>query len=556
MSEDPPPRDDAPGSETAIPARWAYLGVGAAVFLAGLALWQPFPAGVWHDDGVYMMLGRSLAQGEGLRYLGVSGTPPAPKFPPVYPLTLAGLWSLVSEVGRVVAGARILNFLFLGAASALFVHYLHRRLGNSLSWAVGLTALAWLAGGLWRVALIPLSEPLFVLALVAGLVAAGRMEDEAEVGRHVGLAAFLVAFALAVHVRTAGVALAAAGVLALLFQGRRKAAAGMAGASGLVMLPWVLWSGRAAGRIPEPLRDVLGPYGGWLLDQALTDPGLYMARLQGEALDLVHRVLVVLVPRVPGWEGWLDPLRWGGLVVLVPAFLLGVDRIWARARTPVLLLLTYLGLVWLWPFRDDRLLVPLVPLLILVVVEGFRWSGQGAELPEDRARGGAPSSDRQETPAWLRLGWRGFGAVWAGAFAAVSVWSLATGGIGAGYDIRSRALVQAAEAVESGVPEDKVVGAPELWAGLHLYTGRTVAPSARFRPLDPDGPVWGHPPAQHELWDAAGLDYLVVEHGGKVHQAALEALEARCGSGAVVVVASWRGAALYHLRRSAECVPR
>ena len=56
------------------------LGLGA--LLGGLLAWTPLPPGIWHDDGVYLMLGRALADGDGLVYLGVPGAPAAPKFPP------------------------------------------------------------------------------------------------------------------------------------------------------------------------------------------------------------------------------------------------------------------------------------------------------------------------------------------------------------------------------------------------------------------------------------------------------------------------------------------
>ncbi len=530
-----------------IPARWAYWGLGGVVFLAGLALWQPFPAGIWHDDGVYMMLGRALAEGEGLRYLGVADAPPAPKFPPLYPLALAGVWSFAGEVGRAVVGARLLNLLFLAGAAGLFARYLHRDLELELAEAAGIAGLAWLSVGLWRVALLPLSEPLFVLALVAGLVAATRMEGEEE-GGLVPPVLFILAFALSAYVRTAGVALLAAGVLALLLQGRRRLSLAVAGGGAAVLLPWVLWSSRATREIPEPLRDVLGPYGGWLAEQIVASPGEFFGSLHGEALDLVYRVLTVLLPRAPAGEAWLGDLRWATLLLFVPAFLLGVDRVWKRSRTPVLLVLAYVALIWVWPFRGDRLLVPVAPLLVLLVAQGFLWRGEGT--------GGVPGSDEIEdakAPAWVGRSWRGVGAAWALVFAGLSAWSLLAGGHLSGYEVRSRALVRAAEAVEGTVPADAVVGAPELWAGLHLHTGRTVAPSARFRPLDPDAPSWGTPEEQLELWAVAGIDHLLVEHGGKVHRAALDALEARCGDGSRVVLASWEGAALVRLRWSPGC---
>ena len=35
-----------------------YVLLGLGLFGVGLAAWRPIPAGVWHDDGVYMLVGK------------------------------------------------------------------------------------------------------------------------------------------------------------------------------------------------------------------------------------------------------------------------------------------------------------------------------------------------------------------------------------------------------------------------------------------------------------------------------------------------------------------
>ncbi|HEX7122734.1 MAG TPA: hypothetical protein VF178_10230, partial [Gemmatimonadaceae bacterium] len=67
-----------------------------AVLTASFAIWaiEPWPVGVFQDDGIYTILGKSLALGEGYRYLNLPGAPPATHYPPGYPLFLALLWRL------------------------------------------------------------------------------------------------------------------------------------------------------------------------------------------------------------------------------------------------------------------------------------------------------------------------------------------------------------------------------------------------------------------------------------------------------------------------------
>ena len=117
--------------------------------------------------------------------------------------------------------------------------------------------------------------------------------------------------------------------------------------------------------------------------------------------------------------------------------------------------------------------------------------------------------------------------------------------------VRERMLARAVQAVNERVPPDGVVGAPELWAGLALHTGRFVAPSARFRPAG-DGPIWGTPREQFAVWSASGIEYVVLENAGLVHQEAMDELDMRC-PGAVQLQASWAGGMLVRLDWDDAC---
>jgi hypothetical protein len=134
----------------------------------------------------------------------------------------------------------------------------------------------------------------------------------------------------------------------------------------------------------------------------------------------------------------------------------------------------------------------------------------------------------------VALGWVVF-------FSAVSLHRLSDGWAVEPYRIRSAALMDAVRAVSEKTPEDAVVGAPEMWAGIHLYTGRAVVPSARFRPVSGGEPVGGTPEEQYELWIETGVTHILVEHGGLVHGAALDRIDALCPPGTVVLLDSQPG---------------
>src|SRR5262245_12487243 len=50
--------------------------------------------GQCHDDGIYVLTAKALAEGEGYRLTNLPGEPPQTKYPPLYPVLLALLWKL------------------------------------------------------------------------------------------------------------------------------------------------------------------------------------------------------------------------------------------------------------------------------------------------------------------------------------------------------------------------------------------------------------------------------------------------------------------------------
>lgn len=519
--------------------------MGMVLLGLGLYTWEPMPAGVWHDDGVYVLLGRTLAEGGGLRYGGVVGEPPATKFPPLYPAVLAGVWRLVPEFPanlRVMAG---LNLLLLALAGGLFGVWCHRAIALPVPLAVAVAGTTWLSLDLWRLGAIPLSEPLFLVALFLALLWGHRAERPGA--KPTATVLFLIGFAVVFHVRTIGVGVGLAAVLSAALSGRWRRAAGTGAGVLTIMAPWTVWSNVKTAEIPPPLQDILGSYGGWFGGRLASDPGAFLATLPARAWNLLDWCAAVLLPDAsPGF-------RWtAGLVLLVLAAF-GLGELMRRSRLGGLTLLLMSGALWMWPFLDRRLMGPMVPWLVLLVFLGGLRSAE--RLARARSNDDATGRKVRLGPVLPHVPRWGVG-IWAAAFAAVSAWGLLSGRHEAGYRMRAQALADAVEAVRRTTAEAAVVGAPELWAGMHLYTSRRVGPSAPFRPGDGASPVWGAPEDQYRLWMAADLDHVLVEHGGRVHGEALDRVDAVCPGGAVEVRASYEGGVLVRLNWDARCRAR
>ena len=519
--------EDTQTGEGAGPEKaWPFVLLGLLLFAVGVAAWRPIPAGVWHDDGVYMLVGKALSEGMGLVYSGVVGTPPAPKFPPLYPLFLGGLWTVTDSIGAVTMAAVFLNLAFLGAAGALFALALSRSTDLGVRGGCAVAALAFASSDVLRTALIPLSESLFLLLTAGALACWSRVERDDPVG--VALAATLLLGAVAT--RTAGLALVLAFALALLVRRRFKAAAGVTAPALVFTAGWSLWSGRAAEAIPEGARDLLGPYGGWIVEQTVAAPATFLANLPSHGLGIVERAVAMAFPGVIGTPIWILG------VLCAPLLGVGLYRIVRRFPPLGWFGVIYLGVLLIWPYLDRRLLVPWHPVVLTSLVLGSMTLAQ--HVGGEKVRRFA----------------LGVGVLWVVGYTSVTAGRIAEGWPTEAYRLRADRLATAVEALSRTAPPEAVVGAPEYWAALHLHGGWRVAPSVRFDPrrVDPDEPMWGTADEQLALWELLEVDHLLLEQNGVLHSDALDRMEAEC-PGSVAVLARMASQMVVRLDRDADC---
>ena len=98
-------------------ARMAPWLVVAVAILAGVNAIDALPVGVFYDDALYVILGKSLSLGQGYRYLNLPGAPAATHYPPGYPALLAILWRISPRFPENIALFKMTNALLLGAVA-------------------------------------------------------------------------------------------------------------------------------------------------------------------------------------------------------------------------------------------------------------------------------------------------------------------------------------------------------------------------------------------------------------------------------------------------------
>jgi hypothetical protein len=364
---------------TRIRVRPATLLPGLAVVVAGLVAWwagMPYVVGVWHDDGVYALLGRAIASGHGFHYTQLPGAPAATHYPPLYPLLLAAVWRVAPSFPDNIAAFLALNAMLVGAAALGAYHFARAR----LDWRAESAALFALGSSLTSPVLAlsgaVLSEPLFLAALWPVLLVSERAADRFGDRRDALVAG--AAVGVLMLVRTHAVALLAAAVVMLVLRSRPMHAMYAFAAAAIVVSPWQLWTVVATPRVAAPLEGAYGSYLGWFAT-GLREGGVPF--LVATARINLRELWLLLQDRVvPGGAAFPQVLAAALFLALVAVGAWAVAR---RAPVTAWFLGLYLAVVVVWPYTPWRFLWAVWPLVLLCAAAGVAhlWSVASSRGP-------------------------------------------------------------------------------------------------------------------------------------------------------------------------------
>ena len=344
--------------------------------------------GLFHDDGIYAVVGKAVAQGDGYRIVSLPSPPAQTKYPFLYSYLLSALWALNPSFPQNIPLLKALNVAILVAIFFVAVAY-YRRCASGSTASAPLFALLvccnpiifgftdYVLSDLWLV----------LLSLCALTLCAGGETYRATFWRLLLLAGVT---GLAWLGRSAALPLLCAGAIyAFTVRGWRAMTCYILGVLAL-LAPWLAWLWSHGQQPADSLfayytaYDVTGAGAG---EWAATIRR-HWSIIQGNARYLYGMLeTFYLTPLLPGFGLFLGVFSFIGVI--------------ASARREDLFAWSFLALsvalLLVWPFHPGRYLAPLAPLVLLFLFRGMA-----------RAQSWLETALRHNTASWrwlARLAW-------------------------------------------------------------------------------------------------------------------------------------------------------
>ena len=370
----------AGATAAAASSRLTPLALAALTMVCVILSIGPWPVGVFQDDGIYMVLAKSLATGEGYRFLQMPGVPNATHYPPLYPAFLALLWKLWPQFPQNVVLFKFANAALLSLAAVGTFRFSREFGGLSERAAVLMTVAFVCCAPLMLLSVMVLSEPMFLVFLIPTIAASeralrsGRPRDAVMAGAAAGILSL---------VRSLGLLVAPATILVLLWRRRWSAAVCLGVATAVVIAPWQFWVAHHAHEVPAIFVGKYGSYFGWWT-QAIQSEGLgWVVRVAGHNLRMMTE---------QGWGSTSTemlplPVRLAATLAASSFFLGGLLRLSRRLPATGLFIAMYFAMVVVWPFAPARFTWGIWPLVGLCFANGV---GLVADLAPGRQAGTDP----------------------------------------------------------------------------------------------------------------------------------------------------------------------
>lgn len=499
---------------------------GVALFVLALSVYVlrlDRVAGLFVDDGWYIMLAKAMATGQGYSLINSPSPDILPLYPPGFPFLLSLLYRLSPQFPENVWLFKSLSIAALLGAGALTYRFFTQVRQTPPAVALGITAVILLCPSMVMLATSTvMAEAVFTCNLLATILVVesgvralkenGQAKSRAL--KFILLGAGLAAFGFLI--RSIAISVVAAIVLYLLKERLWRQAGLFAATVMLLLAPWLIYT-RAHAPTPAQRAEQGGhvtlSYTTQFWQKRASVPELgtigisgLPARIWWNAQDIIGRDIGRILA-TPIFETLIDPYKeaqkddvkygishgstWIFSFLLSAVVLLGFSAaVRERLTLAEIVVVCSLGITLLWPWETYRFVLPLVAFIAFYFLLGVRCLFQGVRRSASLAvqtklmAGGAVllalislvghtryiinanSVSPLDRPQWLQI-----------------------------FDEAERMMTWVKQSIPSNGPADGIIATPNPPL-IYLYTGhKTVA-------LDAPARNW-------ENWNKVGVRYMV-----------------------------------------------
>jgi hypothetical protein len=332
------------------------IAVCAALFVAYAIGFAAPGFDVYHDDGIYLVTAKALADGSGYKIISLPEPIAQTRYPPMFPLALAAVWKAFPRFPHNIYALKIVPFGFAVAWMWLVFVYLREKFG-AVEPAVWIVILSVASPWVLFSSVAFMSETTFAFFLTATFLVIDRMNPRNDVTWSKVLLASALA-ACAILTRTAGLPLILAGSGVFLARKKISAAVAYFFIVAALVSPWWIWSSRH-GKVQA---SVDAYYGGSIYaNLSLLSAFAWSQRLHVMAINIANAIIS------PGALMGVSLTSLGFLLCLILAafalygFVLDLRNGITSLNLCVLL---YEGMLLLWPWPSIRFQGPLLPFLL------------------------------------------------------------------------------------------------------------------------------------------------------------------------------------------------
>jgi len=338
-----------------------FISLIILVSVAGYLGNQKGICGLFHDDGIYVITAKSLAEGKGYRLIHFPGSPRQTKYPVLYPAILAIIWKFWPNFPDNLLAMKLFNLSCGALFIALTYLYLVRfsyctrpvALASSLLLATAPTFLFY--------SIILVSEPLFSLLTVMVLWTLQQQAHAPSQGRFKQF--FLgILLSLPFWCRTIGVALIFAG-LAFFYRLKRPCLWIFLGTV-FATFPWVIWT--MIGMWTYKNNDAMvyyTSYLGWWFSSAYAIIFVSILNYISIGISVGRKLISILHKNRILIEYLYISIIFGVILALIIT-----SKVIQKIKNNELLAY-YLGfsslIIMIWPWRADRFTEPIMPFFLI-----------------------------------------------------------------------------------------------------------------------------------------------------------------------------------------------